>query len=203
MVTAAYGAAMYVTEEIEVMVRTGPDMKHKIIAMPKSGTSVEVVEVQEDWSRVRLSSGRDGWILTQFLIPGPPSKKVIALVRSQNQALTREKNNLAEENARLKSERLELEKALSKQTEQAKAVGKSYEELKSGAEGYLELKASYEKATQELTARTKQVGGLEKELASLRNSQTLHWFLGGAGVIVVGFVIGFLSRRSRRRPSLL
>ena len=120
--------------------------------------------------------------MTQFLIPGPPSKKVIALVRSQNQALTREKNNLAEENARLKSERLELEKALSKQTEQAKAVGKSYEELKSGAEGYLELKASYEKATQELTARTKQVGELEKELASLRNSQTLHWFLGGAAL---------------------
>ena len=31
-------------DEFEVMVRTGPDLSHKIIAMPKSGTPVEILE---------------------------------------------------------------------------------------------------------------------------------------------------------------
>ena len=203
VVTAAYGETMYVTDVIEIMVRTGPELKHKIIAMPKSGTPVEVLEVVDDWSRVKLPRDREGWLLTQFLVPGPPSKTLIAQLRRQNEALTRRTDILAEENARLKTERKELEKTLSEQTGTAKALGKSYETLRSESKNFLALKASYEKATQELAAKTKQVAELEKELKALRNSQALHWFLGGAGVIFVGFIIGFLSRRSRRRPPLL
>jgi uncharacterized membrane-anchored protein YhcB (DUF1043 family) len=32
---------------------------------------------------------------------------------------------------------------------------------------------------------------------------TIKWFLAGSGVLVLGIIIGFISRRPRRRSSLL
>jgi SH3 domain protein len=203
VVTAAHGETMYVTDVVQVMVRTGPDLEHKIISMPKSGTPLDVLEVVDEWSRVRLPSQKEGWMLSQFLVPGPPTKGLVAELKSQNEALTIRSRKLSEENTRLKEERKELTNALSKRTETAKSLEQSYNTLKEEYKEFLSLKASYGKAAKELAAKKKQLAELEKELETLRKGQTLHWFLGGAGVILVGFVIGFVSRRSRRRTSLL
>jgi SH3 domain protein len=194
----------YVTEQLSVMVRTGADLNRKIIAMPKSGTPVEILEVVNDeWVRVRLPNEKEGWMKRQFLVSGPPSKKVIGRLQKENSTLSLKMKNLAEENARFKKERKELEYALSKQTKKANSLGQSYEVLKSGSKEYLALKASYEKASQGLASKTKQVGELKKEVESLRNGQTLRWFIAGASVILVGFIIGYASRRPKRRSSLL
>ena len=194
----------YVTENLSVMVRTGPEVKHKIIAMPKSGTPVEILEVLNDeWVRVRLPDEKEGWMMSQFLVSGPPSKQVIGRLQKENSTLSLQTKNLAEENTRLKTERKELEKALSEQTKKADSLGESYETLKSGSKEYLALKASYDKASQGLASTTKQVGELKKEVESLRKGQTLRWFIAGASVILVGFIIGYASRRPKRRSSLL
>jgi SH3 domain protein len=194
----------YVTENLSVMVRTGPDLNRKIIAMPKSGTPVEILEgLNDEWVRVRLPNEKEGWMMSQFLVSGPPSKQVIGRLQKENSTLSLQAKNLAEENARLTKERKELENALSKQTKRADSLGESYEVLKSGSKEYLGLKASYEKASQELAAKTKQAGELKKEVESLRNGQTLRWFIAGASVILVGFIIGYASRRPKRRSSLL
>ena len=194
----------YVTENLSVMVRTGPDLNRKIIAMPKSGTPLEILEgLNEEWVRVRLPNEKEGWMMSQFLVSGPPSKQVIGRLQKENSTLSLQAKNLAEENARLTKERKELENALSKQTKRADSLGESYEVLKSGSKEYLALKASYEKASQDLASKTKQAGELKKEVESLRNGQTLRWFIAGASVILVGFIIGYASRRPKRRSSLL
>jgi len=202
--TGAARETRYVTEYLSVMVRTGPDLNRKIIAMPKSGTPVEILEVLNDeWVRVRLPNEKEGWMMRQFLVSGPPSKEVIGRLQKENRTLSLRTKTLAEEDARLKKERKELEIALSKQTRRADSLGESYEVLKSGSKEYLALKGSYEKASQELASKTKQVGELKKEVESLRNGQTLRWFIAGASVILVGFIIGYASRRPKRRSSLL
>lgn len=194
----------YVTENLAVMVRSGPDPKHKIIAMPRSGTAVEILEVLDDeWVRVRLPNEKEGCMLSRFLVSGPPSKAVIGRLQKENRTFSLQTRSLAEENARLKKERKELGQALSKQTKRADSLGESYEVLKSGSKEYLALKASYEKASQGLASKTKQVGELKKEVEGLRNGQTLRWFVAGASVILVGFIIGYASRRPKRRSSLL
>ena len=194
----------YVTEKLSVMVRTGPEINRKIIAMPKSGTPVEILEeVDDEWVRVKLPNEKEGWMKSQFLVSGPPSKQVIGRLQKENSTLSLQKKSLAEENARLKKGRKELENALSKQTKRADGLGESYELLKSGSKEYLALKASYEKTSRELVSKTKQVGELKKEVEGLRNGQTLRWFIAGASVILVGFIIGYASRRPKRRSSLL
>ena len=111
--------------------------------------------------------------------------------------------DLEKENGRLKRERSDFQKALSKQTKTANTLKESYETLKKGSSEYLSLKASYEKASEDLATKTKSQAELEEELKALQKSQTLQWFLGGACVLFVGLIVGYMSRRPRRRPSLL
>jgi len=207
-VAVAYGETKYVTDVFDVMVRTGPDITHKIIAMPKSGTQIEILEIpdeQEDkqWAKVRLPNGKEGWILLQFLIPGPPKKELIARLQKENTNLSQKAEILVQENRRLKEEQKEVKNALTSQTKRANTLEQSYKKLKSESKDFLALKSSHENASKELGTKTNQVEKLKKELDALQNNQTLWWFIAGASIILVGFLIGYLSRRPKRRPSLL
>lgn len=207
-VATASGETRYVTDVFEVMVRTGPNLTHKIVAMPKSGTPVEVVDLPneqrvDDWVKVRLGGDKEGWMLSQFLIPGPPKQDVIVRLEADNGMLKKRAQTLAEENARLKQESKELEMALTEQTTKGNALKNAFETLKTESKDFLAMQASYEGASQELKTKTKQVEELQKEVEGLRKSQTLRWFVAGASIILVGYVIGYLSRRPKRRSSLL
>jgi len=88
IVIPAHSETMYITDDIRVMLRSDPGMDYRIIAMPKSGTHVEMLEELENgWSKVRLSNEKEGWLLTRYLSPGPPCKEVIAKLESKNEAL--------------------------------------------------------------------------------------------------------------------
>ena len=204
MVIPAHSETTYITDEIRVMLRTGPGMDRKIIAMPRSGIQVEVLEESEDgWSRVRLPNDKEGWMLTRYLSRKFPGKKVMARLESENKVLKQEVKILIEENARLKKEQAGIQRTLSDQTKTAEALRKSYETLKSESSEFLSLKASYEKVSEDLAEKTRQRAELDEKLRALQESQNLRWFMGGGAVLFGGFIVGWLARRSRRRPSLL
>ena len=205
---SAYGDTQYVTDVFTVMVRTEPNVAHRIIAMPKSGTPLEILEgpVENDgreWSRVRLPNDKEGWVLSQFLTAGPPKQEIIDRLGKENDVLSRQAEKLSEENSRLKKENAELKNALGTQSKRAKEFEGSYETLKNESKDFLALKASYDKAAEALGKKTKQVETLNKQVEKLQTSQTLRWFIAGASIVLVGFLIGYLSRRPKRRPSLL
>ena len=199
-----YSATRYITDNIEVMVRTGPGMKNKIIAMPRSGTQIEVLEeLPTGWLRVRLPDSREGWMVGRLLTPDPPAITDMSAIRSENADLKQQIETLTEENARLKQEQENLQSALSDQTKTAEGLKQSYEALKEKDPDFLNLKASHDKVSEGLAKSARREEALEKKLEDVESGYYLKWFLAGAGVLLVGFLIGFRTRRSRRRPSLL
>jgi len=193
LVVPAQAATMYVTDEIPVMVRHEPGANRKIMAMPNTGTRVEVLK----------QTGKEGWTLTRYLTKGPSKQEVIARLQRENKALKGKSKTLIEENPRLKTERAELQKALSEQTRTAGNLKQSYETLKRESSKFLALKASYEKASHGLAESTQRQAELEEEVQALRNNRIMRWFLAGGAVLLVGMIIGFMARRPKRRPSLL
>jgi SH3 domain protein len=207
-IPCAFGETRYVTDVFEVMVRTGPNKKHKIIAMPQSGTPVEVIELPDiqrvdEWVKVRLGNDKEGWMLSQYLIAGPPKATVIDRLERDNSVLKKRSIDLSEENARLKKENRELGRALTDQTTKGNSLKNALDTLESESKDFLTLKGSHERVTQELKTKTTEAEELQKEVEGLRNSQTLRWFVAGASIILVGFIIGYASRRPKRRSSLL
>ena len=51
--------------------------------------------------------------------------------------------------------------------------------------------------------KTKKANDLDLELNTLRKKKYVRWFLGGAGVLLLGFIFGFSSKKQKHRSSLL
>jgi len=65
--TVVQAETMYVGDIIKITVRTGPGINHKIVAMINSGERVEVLKPEDEWSLVRITNGKEGWVLSRFL----------------------------------------------------------------------------------------------------------------------------------------
>ncbi len=199
----AQAETKYVVEHIQVNARTGSSVEHKIVTMLESGQKVQVVEVDKDWSRIKLADGREGWILSRFLTSSEPRKLVLERLQKQYDELNDQMQVLTEENIFLKEENQILKSELDSNKEALDEITKNYQELKQDSSEIIELKTSEQETRLKLQEVTSIAENLEKEASGLRNHQNIRWFLAGSGVLLLGFLMGLISKRKRRRSSLL
>ena len=109
---------------------------------------------------------------------------------------------LLEENNRLKAENKKLSTEFKADQKQLVKVRTDYETLKTEAAEFLTLKTRYKRAASQLAEQTAKAQKLEEQLSRLGMNTYIKWFLAGSGVLIVGFIIGFSSKRQRRRPAL-
>ncbi len=183
--------------------RTGPGIDHKIIEMIKSGQTVTVLEQGPEWTKIQLPTGKEGWVLNRFLTPKPPSGLLLKKLEEKHAELSLQVTTLIDENERLRNENQKLDAELKTSSSNLKKVTDSYQTLKSESAKYLDLKSIYEKMAMQLDQQKKRAQNVEKELERIQFHKNIRWFLSGASVLIIGFLIGFSSRRQRRRPSLL
>lgn len=173
----------YVTDQFEIMLRTGQSVQHEILRQLKSGTQVTVLESNYEYSRVRTASGKEGWVLTRYLIDQPAGRERAVKLQAdlellQNNfdaLLAREKNDLQQEIDRLEmlaQKPLTLEKR------------------------NLALKT-------ELQQQQQRYQVLLQETEALRTPyKDREWLITGAGVFFAGMVVGMvlvaMGRRKRR-----
>ena len=195
--------SMYVTDLLKLTLRSGPSTEHKILSVVESGYQVEMLEAGEDWSLVRIADGKEGYVLTRYLVPEPTHNVRLEKLQTKHKALVQQAATLLEENTRFRNESKKL-KATSDGNEKAlKKLHTEYDKLKAGSAEYIELKEKYKTVNGQLAEQTKRAAALDEELRAIEINQYIKWFLAGSGVLLVGFIVGYSARRQRRRPSLL
>jgi len=195
--------SMYVTDLLKLTLRSGPSTEHKILSVVESGYQVEMLEAGEDWSLVRIADGKEGYVLTRYLVPEPTHNVRLEKLQTKHKALVQQAATLLEENTRFRNESKKL-KATSDRNEKAlKKLHTDYDKLKAGSADYIELKEKYKTVNGQLAEQTKRAAALDEELRAIEINQYIKWFLAGSGVLLVGFIVGYSARRQRRRPSLL
>jgi SH3 domain protein len=199
----AYAEPMYVNDVMEVTLRTGQGISHKILAMVKSGQDVETIEPGAEWTKVRLPNQKEGWVLTRFLTTQPPARLELERLKaayrdlqSKTEAPMKEITKLREENNARRTDLAAKEKAL-------KELKNAYETLKKESADFLKLNSKYKKSAQLLEEQTQRANQFEEELSKIQLHRNIRWFLSGAGVLLLGLLIGFSTKRQRRRSSLL
>jgi SH3 domain protein len=197
-------AKAYVTDSFEITLRTGPSNENKIIAMLFSGRPLEVVTTQGEWSQVKmLDDGKEGWVISRYLIPRPPwevtARKLQEDSVSLNAKLTRVQKEFADES----QQRQGLAAELKRKTEELEVLSKEYRELKKGAEGYLRLKTLHEVAEKNMKAAEAELSKLAAENENLRSSEQNRWFLSGALVLLCGLLIGGIAGRQQKKRRTL
>jgi SH3 domain protein len=193
----------YVSDMVKVTMRTGPGNDRKIISLLSIGTKVEVVKPGDEWTLVRLANGKEGWVINRFLTDKIPSDIELKILKSKYEALTANASNMQEENSLLKAENEKLTTEFAESRKKLKNTTNDYEALKTESKEFLELQSKFKKASSKLSEQTKKAERFEDELTKLLWNQNIKWFLSGAGVLILGFIIGFSTKRQRRRSSLL
>ena len=198
-----YAETMYVTDLLRLTLRTGQSTEHKIIAVIESGQEVEILQPGDEWTRVRMADGKEGWVLTRYLTPNETHNVKLSRLQEKHKNLMAQTDSLLEENATLKSENQQL-KTMSEKNEQAlNKIQSEFETLKSDSAEFINLRTRYEKTSKQLAEKSQRLGELEDQISRLELYHYVKWFLAGAGVLLLGFLIGFSAKRQRRRSSLV
>jgi SH3 domain protein len=194
---------MYVTDVLKLIVRSEKGYDQNLLTVIKSGQVVEVLQKDGDWVRVRLSDGREGWVLGRYLISDETNNLKLENLQKKHKVLSGQIAALLEENTTLNTANKKLLSEFDQMAKTVKEVSTSYENLKIEAADYLALKAKYARTNAQLAEKTQLEKKLKEEIERLETRQTIRWFMSGAGVLFLGFIIGFSAKRQRRRSSLL
>ena len=80
----AVGQTLYVSDQLVITVRTGPSTENSIITNLVSGDVVEVLQANAEtgYTRVRIQSGVEGWVLGRYLVASPVSRDRLIIAES-------------------------------------------------------------------------------------------------------------------------
>jgi SH3 domain protein len=197
--SVAAAQTRYVSDRLEVTMRTGTSTQHAIVRMVPSGTRLQVLEADTatGYTRVRTAEGLEGWILTRYLMEQPSAREQVASAEARAETLTARVADLSAQVEVLTSER----NALAGEHE---GLGAEHEEARAELDRIKRVSASaleIDKVNRELRARVaaaEQTGdGLRAELAELKRNTQRNWFMAGAGVLFAGLLLGLLIPRLR------
>lgn len=195
----------YVTEIRDIMFRTGPGTQYRITNAIKTGAQVEYISESEDgeWAQIRLQNGKEGWVLNHFLQGTPPSGILLAELQTKHQELSAKAEKLAQDNSSLETKLSEMTQELQQHQKTIETLSASYDTLKKESADFIALQADYNKTKSSYKEQKEKADKLENELATLYNDKRLKWFIAGAGVLVFGIIIGFVTKPQRRRSKLI
>lgn len=196
--TYASAETKFVHEVMKVTLRTGPGTDHKIITMIESGQQVEVVEKGDEWTRVSLPDGREGFVLNRFLTDKTPTVLLLKNLERKHENLTNKHEALLEKTEQIKEENKQLQGEFSTLQKKYNDMSKAYENLKKGSADFFSLKENYETASVQLEKQSQRTEILTEKL----KQKYIQFFAFGAGVLLLGIIIGFISRGGRKQSSL-
>ena len=198
---AASAQTRYVTDDLEVTMRSGQSTRNAIVRMLKSGSAVEVLETDAEsgYTKVRVSGGTEGWVLTRFLVSQPVARdrlpqvqQEVATLREQLAALRDSASAAAGENADLIAERDQFRADYER-------TARELEDLRAKAANVLQVDQQNQRLTTRVDSLQSEVDRLSVENDDLSSKRTLEWFVVGASVLFVGILLGLILPRLRVR----
>ena len=198
-VAEAAAQTVWVSDQFEVMLRTGPSTSNAIERMLPSGTQLEVLERNADagYARVRTNAGTEGWVLTRYRMSEPSAREQLAKLTAE---LTRSADQGSSLSSQLNAVKLEMTAAnrMIEQLEREKQrVERELAELKRTAANVLSINSQNKELRDQLATAEIEVDTLEQQNRSLSSQTTRYWFMTGALVLFVGMILGIWLPRIR------
>ena len=173
---AVFAQTKYVSDEFEIMLRTGQSGRHEILRQLKSGTALTVLEQGDNYTKVRLSSGVEGWVLTRYLINQPSGRDRLAAFQQKYD---------------------DLKSRFDQKVEQEKSIlNKEIARLKRVAKKPLELQRENDQLKAQLEEEYQRYHALQKESEVLKSPyKDRQWFVTGALVVLGSMLLGIILTR--------
>jgi len=184
----------YVTDDLEIMVRTGESARNKIIATLKSGTKINVIEANPatGYSKVALSRNREGYVLTRLLTKTPAAKDQLAAARARLKKLETNHSSVTSELAALKSDKAAVDSTAADFKTRAEQLQRELDQLQKTASNALRIQEERNQLQERMVSVERELETLKRENDVLKNNSAQDWFIVGAGVLLLGLLLGFI-----------
>jgi len=213
---SVFAETRYVSDKLIVSVRDGPNQDDNVLGYIKTGTAVDVLEEKERYLMIKTEDGLEGWVQTQYIISEKPSSRIIEDLRNEINELNKkiefsknEQGSLLEKlrvtkqiyEVRIRELEQELninQKNTAKSKNELIELNKKYKKLLSNSENTDELIRKLKKSKKLDSKLKTEINNLKKDSQNFLKSDIIQPFLAGAGVFIVGFILGGLARSKKR-----
>lgn len=191
----------YVSDRLEIQMRAGKGTKFKILRMLPSGTALEILEIDQEngYTRVRSPGGVEGWVLSRFLMKGKAARDRLAEAEKRLARLELENRKLSGSLGELKNEKGSIDKERNTLGKENRKLSQELDAIRRTASSALAIDAENKDLKSRLVAYERQVQTLQQENEGLKDRTARDWFMVGAGVVVLGMIIGLIIPRIRWR----
>lgn len=199
----AMAETKYVSEDFEITLRTGPGTDRKIIALIPSGQPLEIVAPGEEWTEVTTPNGKQGWVLSRYLTSRVPTALKLERLKLNYDEMQEDYNALRQKAVTLEETNQRLSQNLGQTQSELGQLSKAHENLKAESSEFLKLKKQYESAVKELNEARAKAQSAESELNQLIGNEFNKGLLYGGGLLIFGFIVGYILKRPKRRAPLM
>ncbi len=212
----------YVSDMLILTFRQGPGTSFPVLKTLKSNTPLAILEEDNGFYKVELTSGDTGWVDKQFVVFETPKAKIIEQLNQEKARLETRlgtlSNTLDQIKTQLGSQKSDQEgkaaavaatlkevvdknNALSSQLKKSRT---DYSTLQDQSQNILEVVEKNKVLEENNTLLSDKLALLEKKTSHMFKTGMIKWFLAGVGVLLLGWIIGqSISSKKKRSSSLL
>jgi len=197
----AVAETRYVSDTLEITMRSGKGTSFGITRMLRSGTPVEVLNVDKKsgYTQVRTNSGKEGWVLSRFLMKGQAARERLAAAEKNLAELELENRKLTTAMAALKEEKGALESNLSALEGESRGVSQELAEIRRTASSALAIDSENKDMKGRIVSLERQLQTVQQENEALKDRTARDWFMVGAAVVLLGIIVGLIIPKIRFR----
>lgn len=198
-VAHANAQSVWVSDQFEVMLRTGPSTSNAIERMLTSGTSLTVIERDDEsgYSKVRTAAGTEGWVLTRYLMNEPSAREQLATLTRRLTSASAEGSSLTSQLDAVRGEYDDASRKITSLEREKSQLEQELAEIKRTAANVLSINSQNKELRDQLASTEIQVATLEQQNRELTGQTTRYWFMTGALVLIVGMILGIWLPRIR------
>lgn len=192
----------YISDRLILVLRAEPSDQAEAIARLSSDEAIEVLSESGRFVKVRTKDGTVGFLKAQYLTTKLPKSFTIDTLKKRIDSLEqklKKTSDLAQESEELAAEISLLQTQLDTEIKKQKELKQRYDHLAQNSAKLLDIireRDLLKTKNQQLSIETER---LRDDNEHLLTKGIIKWFLAGAGVLMVGWIMGKASRR-RSRP---
>lgn len=200
---AETGFTNYVTDSVEIPMRRAPGYSYKILYMLKSGTPVQILEVNADgWANIQVKRKGElvtGWMPSNVLQNQPISEVRLETQQRKMNAIEEKYNAVQEELKTLKQRFNETDKSLSTIKQEKFELTQQLNHIKSISKNTIQLDEENQAIKLKLNSLEDQNAIMREQIDQSEDAIKRQWFLTGAGVLLLGLLIGRFFKTPGKR----
>lgn len=206
----------YVSDVLVISVRDGQNKDAAVLGYIKTATPVDVIEEQGDYLKIKTKDGLEGWVLAKYIVSEKPKALIIDDMEKKIEQLTNtietsKANPNTSLNTSLKANKVyedkirDLEQEIDTSQKFSAKAKRDFIDLNNKYKDLLTHSRHTEELIKELTQLKKlntklntEIENLKKNNGSPLRSKTIQSFVAGAGVFLIGMLLGGAAKKKKR-----